>query len=63
MLHELSYFILLHVRVIKINFTQLSTELTLEVMTDLETMSKCLFPFHYAVYHNDIVLHSLPKLR
>lgn len=49
--------------VIKINFTQLSTEFTLVVVTGLETMSKCLFYFRYTVCHSDIVLHIFPKLR
>lgn len=49
--------------VIKINFTQLSTEFTLVVVTHLETTSKYLFSFYYTVYHNDILLHTFVQVK
>lgn len=48
---------------IKIYFIQLSTEFTLVVVTGLETMSECLFSFHYTVYHNDTVLSTFAQAK
>jgi len=54
---------LLHVRADQNKFTQLKAEFTLEVMTGLETISKCLFFFHYSVYHNAIVSHTFTQVK